>query len=253
MKNAMTTTVTMRATVTPTRARARGTTRGTTTKTRAVDVGVATAVAQQDLALAVCVISEAVMTRERVAEGTPGRPDLGFVGRGSGALVGAFALIQSDNELATPTGLVLAAAATLGQRKGDPGNALDLGRGVEVGVKRPEAATFNRLNPARLGKKRTAAELAYHDHIGLFSQAFSKRCGVDQGGITPCRPQAGIHIESLAQAHQAVFILRSTVDLDLIPFRTTDGAHQHSIGPDCFVHGIVSAEHTVLVVGRTAQ
>ena len=83
-------------------------------ETRAVDVGVATAVAQQDLALAVCVISEAVVTRERVAEGTPGRPDLGFVGRGSGALVGAFALIQSDNELATPTGLVLAAAATLG-------------------------------------------------------------------------------------------------------------------------------------------
>ena len=81
---------------------------------RAVDVGVATAVAQQDLALAVCVISEAVVTRERVAEGTPGRPDLGFVGRGCGALVGAFALIQSDNELATPTGLVLAAAATLG-------------------------------------------------------------------------------------------------------------------------------------------
>ena len=114
MKNAMTTTVTMRATVTPTRARARGMTRGTTTRTRAVDVGVATAVAQQDLALAVCVISEAVMTRERVAEGTPGRPDLGFVGRGCGALVGAFALIQSDNELATPTGLVLAAAATLG-------------------------------------------------------------------------------------------------------------------------------------------
>jgi len=114
MKNAMTTTVTMRAMVTPTRARARGTTRGTTTRTRAVDVGVATAVAQQDLALAVCVISEAVVTRERVAEGTPGRPDLGFVGRGCGALVGAFALIQSDNELATPTGLVLAAAATLG-------------------------------------------------------------------------------------------------------------------------------------------
>jgi len=87
----------------------------------------------------------------------------------------------------------------------------------------------------------------------LLSQAFSKRCGVDQGGITSCGPQAGVHIECLAQAHQAVFILRSAVDLDLIPFRATDGAHQHSMGPDCFVHGIFGAEHTMLVVSRTAQ
>ena len=146
-----------------------------------------------------------------------------------------------------------AAAAALGQRKGDPGNALDLGRGIEVGVKRPEAAAFNRFNPARLGKKCTAAEFAHHHHIGLLSQAFSKRCGVDQGGMTPCGPQAGVHIECLAQAHQAVFILRSAVDLDLIPLRATDCAHQHSVGPGCFVHGIVSAEHPVLIVGRTAQ
>jgi hypothetical protein len=113
MKTAMTTTVTTSAVVTPTRARARDATRGTTTMTRAVDVGVATAVAQQDVAFAVCVLGEAFATRERVAEGTPGRPNLGFVGPASGALVGAFALIQSDNELTTPTGLALAATATL--------------------------------------------------------------------------------------------------------------------------------------------
>ena len=70
------------------------------------------------------------------------------------------------------------ATAASGQRKGDPGNALDLGCGIEVGVKRPEAATFSRLNPAWLGKKRTAAELAHHHHVGLLSQALAKRCGV---------------------------------------------------------------------------
>ena len=71
--------------------------------------------------------------------------------------------------------------------------------------------------------------------------------------MTPCGPQAGVHIECLAQAHQAVFILRSAIDLDLIPLRATDCAYQHSVGPGCFVHGIVSAEHPVLIVGCTTQ
>ncbi len=47
--------------------------------------------------------------------------------------------------------------------------------------------------------------------------------------------------------------MRPAVDLDLIPFRATDCAHQHSVGPGCFVRGVVSAEHTVLIVGCTAQ
>lgn len=74
---------------------------------------VAYAVAQQDVAFALCVMGEALNTRENVAEGTPGRPNLAFVGPASGALCGAFALIQSDNELASPAGLALGAVATL--------------------------------------------------------------------------------------------------------------------------------------------
>ena len=71
------------------------------------------AVAQQDVAFALCVMGEALNTRENVAQGTPGRPKLAFVGPASGALCGAFALIQSDNELASPAGLALGAVATL--------------------------------------------------------------------------------------------------------------------------------------------
>jgi len=87
--------------------------RGRRAVARAVDANVAYAVAQQDVALALCVMGEALNARENVAEGTPGRPNLAFVGPASGALCGAFALIQSDNELASPAGLVLGAVATL--------------------------------------------------------------------------------------------------------------------------------------------
>ena len=87
--------------------------RSTTVRTGAVDASIAYAVAQQDVALALCVAVEAANAMENASEGTPGRPSGGFVGGACGALVASFALIQTDNELTTPAGLALACLTTL--------------------------------------------------------------------------------------------------------------------------------------------
>ena len=87
--------------------------RSTTVRTSAVDASIAYAVAQQDVALALCVAVEAANAMENAREGTPGRPSGGFVGGACGALVASFALIQTDNELTTPAGLALACLTTL--------------------------------------------------------------------------------------------------------------------------------------------
>jgi hypothetical protein len=87
--------------------------RSTTVRTGAVDASIAYAVAQQDVALALCVAAEAANAMENAREGTPGRPSGGFVGGACGALVASFALIQTDNELTTPAGLALACLTTL--------------------------------------------------------------------------------------------------------------------------------------------
>jgi len=88
-----------------------GAVRRQSVRARAVDASVAYAVAQQDVALAVCVLGEALVARENAREGTPGRPELTFVGPACGALVAAFALCQTDNDVTTPAGLILAAVA----------------------------------------------------------------------------------------------------------------------------------------------
>ena len=103
---------TARARARATLGRARGRSGRPRVDARAVDAAVALAVAQQDVAFAACALGEALVTRENTATGTPGRQNLMVVGPACGTLVGAFALIQSDDGTATPAGLAIAAAAS---------------------------------------------------------------------------------------------------------------------------------------------
>ena len=75
--------------------------------TRVVDTQVAYAVAQQNVGFALCVALDALSSQESIPSGTPGRPNLAFVLPACGALVGSFALIQSDGDATTPAGLAL--------------------------------------------------------------------------------------------------------------------------------------------------
>ena len=77
----------------------------------AVDASVAYAVAQQDLFFAAVVAGECLYQQGNLPADFKGRPSLTDLPVPCGMLVGSFALIQTDQPLLSPAGLLLGAAA----------------------------------------------------------------------------------------------------------------------------------------------
>ena len=77
----------------------------------AVDASVAYAVAQQDLFFAAVVAGECLYQQGNLPADFKGRPSLTDLPVPCGMLVGSFALIQTDQPLISPAGLLLGAAA----------------------------------------------------------------------------------------------------------------------------------------------
>ena len=77
----------------------------------AVDATVAYAVAQQNLVFAALVAAECVYQQGNLPEDYKGRPSLPKIALPCGLFAGAFALIQTDQTVLSPGGLILGAVA----------------------------------------------------------------------------------------------------------------------------------------------
>ena len=137
------------------------------------------------------------------------------------------------------------------QIEGDPGNAVDFRRGIELGVDALAAAVVQSLDAARLAEIDAAGELA-HDHDVQAGHQF----GLERGGLgqrleTDGRAQVGEQFELLAQAQQALF--RLEMEGVAVPLGAADRAEHHGVARFRLGHDHVGDRRALGVQRRAAD
>ena len=119
-------------------------------------------------------------------------------------------------------------AALAREIEGDAGDALDLGRGVDLGVDAAALAIRQRLDAARLAEIDPAGEFADDQDIQSGDQLGLERGRLGERGEHDRRAQIGEQLEVLPEPQQAG--LGPDVEIDTVPLGSAAGAQQHRVG-----------------------
>jgi hypothetical protein len=165
---------------------------------------------------------------DRLAPQLPGFHDVGLIERGHVPSPGACRLERAAGDPFDLAGSILA----------------DLEGALAAG---------HVLDAARFAVVDAAAVLSYHQDVGAVHDIRAERRAVDQ-----VRPGAGgaqsvVDIQFHPQPRQAVLHRDRSVDADLVPFRSADGADQDSVRLARLVQYRVGAEGAMDLPGRAAQ
>ncbi len=131
------------------------------------------------------------------------------------------------------------------------GDALDLGRGVDLGVDRPLAAAGQVLDAARLAEIDAAGELAQDHDVQPLDQLALERGGVGERREDHCRAQVGEQVELLAERQEATLGLGG--EGQRIPFRPADGAEHDGADGLGLLQRRRCQRHAMHVVGGAAD
>ena len=116
-------------------------------------------------------------------------------------------------------------------------DALDLARGIALGVEPALLAVGQRLDAARLAEIDAAGALAHDHQVKAAHHVGLQRRGIDQRIEHDRGPQIGEQVEFLAQPQDRQ--LRAKLESKLLPFRSTDRAEQDGIGILRLLHRLV--------------
>ena len=143
------------------------------------------------------------------------------------------------------------ALALAGQLEGDAGDALDLGRRVDLGVDAAPRAVGQFLDAARVAEVDAASELAHDHDVEALDHLELEGGGLGQGVEDHRRTQVGEQVHFLAEAQEAALGL--LLEGQGVPLGAADGAQQDRVRRHGVGHGRIGQGGIVGVEGGAAD